>query len=410
MKDKKTESERIQFSVPLNKRLLKYVFFITLIIAIAYTVVTQPQKIMSILSSIAGLISPFIIGFCAAYVVNLVLRPLERFWLWLWRKSKKQKIAEGFKRPICLIFSFLIVIGAIFAIVFMVIPAFKETVVSFANKVPEYAKTIEGWYYNVVEFFEQYKFTLPEISLNTAKLTQIVKDIISNYGSNVLDTTVNVTASIVSAVVDIVLGLVFAVYLLAQKEKLGNQVKKAVAAILKPKRAKGLMDVTTLTNNVFTKFITGQFADACIIGLLCFIGMLIFRMPYAAIISVLIGFTALIPIFGAFIGAFMGAFLILLESPIKSFWFIVFIVILQQIEGNLIYPKVVGKSVGLPGIWVLVAVTVGGSLFGVLGMLFGVPICTVMYVIFKDFVNKKTTQCESKTDDIKTVETKIAKE
>lgn len=394
MKDKKIENEKIQFSIPLNKKLLKYIFFITLIIVIAYTVVTQPQKIMSFLGGLVDLISPFIIGFCAAYVVNLVLRPLELFWLWLWRKSKKQKIVESTKRPICLTFSFLIVIGAIFAIVFMVIPAFKETVVSFANKVPEYAKTIEGWYYTVVEFFEQYNFTLPEISLNTGKLTQIAKDIISNYGSNVLDTTVNVTTSIVSAVVDIVLGLVFAVYLLAQKEKLGNQVKKAINAILKPKRAQGLTNVTTLTNGVFTKFITGQFADACIIGILCFIGMLIFRMPNAAIISVLIGFTALVPIFGAFIGAGVGAFLILLESPIKAFWFIVFIIILQQIEGNLIYPKVVGKSVGLPGIWVLVAVTVGGSLFGVLGMLFSVPVSTVMYVLFREFVNKKTDNNE----------------
>lgn len=389
MKDKKTENERIQFSIPLNKRLLKYVFFITLIIAIAYTVVTQPQKIMSIFGSIADLISPFIIGFCAAYVVNLVLRPLERLWMWIWRKSKKQKVVAGVKRPICLTFSFLIVIGVIFAIVFMVIPAFKETVVSFANKVPQYAKTMEGWYYTVVEFFEQYNFTLPEISLNTDKLTQIAKDIISNYGSNVLDTTVNVTASIVSAVVDMVLGLVFAVYLLAQKEKLGNQVKKVATAVLKPRRAQGLMNITSLTNGIFTKFITGQFADACIIGVLCFIGMLIFRMPYAAIISVLIGFTALVPIFGAFIGAGLGAFLILLESPIKAFWFIVFIIILQQIEGNLIYPRVVGKSVGLPGIWVLVAVTVGGSLFGVPGMLFSVPVCTVVYVLLKKFVNKK---------------------
>ena len=185
---------------------------------------------------------------------------------------------------------------------------------------------------------------------------------------------------------------VFAFYLLAQKEKLGRQVKKASNAILKPKPAQNLTNVTKLTNSVFTKFITGQFTDACIIGVLCFIGMLIFRMPYAAIISVLIGFTALIPIFGAFIGAGVGAFLILLESPVKAFWFIVFIIILQQIEGNLIYPKVVGKSVGLPGIWVLVAVTVGGSLAGVLGMLFSVPVSTVLYVLFKEFVNNKTKE------------------
>ncbi len=402
MKDKKNENDKIQFSIPLNRRLLKYAFFITLIIAIAYTVVTQPQKITTILGGLITLLSPFIIGFCAAYVVNLLLRPLERFWLWIFRKSKNQKGVEKVKRPLCLIVSFLIVLGIVFAIVFMVIPTLKETIVSFANKVPQYAKTIEKWYYTAVEFLEHYNFTLPEISLDTSRLTQLAKDIISNYGSNVLDTTVNVTTSIVTAVVDIVLGFVFAVYLLAQKEKLGSQVKRAVKAVFGLERADKIVDITSLTNNVFTKFVTGQFVEACIIGVLCFIGMLIFRIPYAAIISVLIGFTALIPILGAFIGAGVGAFLILLESPIKAFWFIVFIIVLQQLEGNLIYPRVVGKSVGLPGIWVLVAVTTGGSLFGIMGMLFSVPICTVLYVLFKEFVNNKNAQYH--VDDANTSE------
>ncbi len=401
MKDKKNENDKIQFSIPLNRRLLKYAFLITLIIAVAYTAVTQPQRITSLLSGIVSLLSPFIIGFCAAYVVNLLLRPLERFWLWVCKKSKKQKLITKIKRPLCLTISFLIVIGILFAIVFMVIPAFKETIVSFANKVPQYAKTIESWYYTVVEFLENYNFTLPEISLDVAKLTQIAKEIISDYGSNVLDTTVNVTASIVSAIVDIVLGFVFAIYLLAQKEKLGNQTKRATKAVLGPQRAEKLVDITSLTNGVFTKFVTGQLTEACIIGVLCFIGMLIFRMPYAAIISVLVGFTALVPIFGAFIGTGVGAFLILLESPAKAFWFIVFIIVLQQLEGNLIYPRVVGKSVGLPGIWVLAAVTIGGGLFGVLGMLFSVPICSVLYVLFKEFVNKKNKEyIEDKPNEV----------
>ena len=155
-----------------------------------------------------------------------------------------------------------------------------------------------------------------------------------------------------------------------------------------------------MTNDIFTRFVTGQLTEACIIGILCFIGMLIFGMPYAAIISVLIGFTALIPIFGAFIGTGIGAFLILLENPLKAFWFVVFIIVLQQLEGNLIYPRVVGKSVGLPGIWVLTAVTIGGGLFGILGMLFSVPVCSVLYVLFRKFVNNRVkdedTQTESK--------------
>lgn len=402
MKDKKSpdgNQDKIQFSLPLNKRLLKYVFWITLIIAVAYTAVTQPQKIGAVIGGAISLLSPFIIGFCMAYVVNLLLRPLERFWMWIWHKCKRQKLVSKIKRPLCLTLSFLVVLGVIFAIVFMIIPALKETVVSFANKVPQYAKTVEGWYYALVDFLEQYSFTLPEISLDTGKIATIAKDVISNYGDSVLDTTVNVTASIVSAVVDIVLGVVFAIYLLAQKEKLGNQARRAITAILKPDRAKRVVDFTALTNSVFTKFVTGQLTEACIIGVLCFIGMAIFKMPYAGIISILVGFTALVPIFGAFIGTGIGAFLILLENPIKAVWFVVFIIILQQLEGNLIYPRVVGKSVGLPGIWVLTAVTIGGGLFGVLGMLFSVPVCSVLYVIFREFVNKKNKEYKTQTTE-----------
>lgn len=392
MKDKNQKDDKIQFSLPLNKRLLKYVFWITLIIAVAYTAVTQPQKIGAVIGGAISLLSPFIIGFCMAYVVNLLLRPLERFWMWIWHKAKRQKLISKTKRPLCLTLSFLVVLGVIFAIVFMIIPALKDTVVSFANKVPQYAKTVESWYYALVDFLGNYNFELPEISLDINKITDFAKSVISNYGSNVLDTTVNVTASIVSAIVDIVLGLVFAIYLLAQKEKLGNQTRRAATAILGPERSKRVVDFTALTNSVFTKFVTGQLTEACIIGVLCFIGMSIFKMPYAGIISILVGFTALVPIFGAFIGTAVGAFLILLESPIKAVWFVVFIIILQQLEGNLIYPRVVGKSVGLPGIWVLTAVTVGGGLFGVLGMLFSVPICSVLYVLFRNFVNKKNQE------------------
>ncbi len=394
MKDKKPQDDKIQFSLPLNKRLLKYVFWITLIISVAYTAVTQPQKIWTVISGAISLLSPFIIGFCMAYVVNLLLRPLERLWMWIWHKCKKQRLISKIKRPLCLTISFLVVLGIVFAIVFMIIPALKETIVSFANKVPQYAKTVEDWYYTLVEFLENYNFELPEISLDISKITDIAKDIISNYGDSVLDTTVNITASIVSAVVDIVLGIVFAIYLLAQKENLGRQIKKSAYAVFGASRAKKMVNFTELTNSVFTKFVTGQLTEACIIGVLCFIGMSIFRMPYAVIISILVGFTALVPIFGAFIGTGVGAFLILLEDPIKAFWFIVFIIVLQQLEGNLIYPRVVGKSVGLPGIWVLAAVTIGGGLFGVLGMLFSVPICSVMYVIFRNFVNKKTNHNE----------------
>ena len=212
-----------------------------------------------------------------------------------------------------------------------------------------------------------------------------------------LDTTVTVTTSIVSAIVNVVLGVVFAIYLLAQKENLIRQTNKVVHTIFKSEVADRLERLAKLVHSVFTKFVTGQLTEAVIIAVLCFIGMLIFRMPYAGMVSVLIGFTALIPMFGAFIGTAIGAFLILFESPVKAIWFVVFIIILQQLENNLIYPKVVGKSVGLPGIWVLCAVTIGGSAFGILGMLFSVPICSVMYVLFKNYINRKNGTVNSDT-------------
>ena len=406
MKDKKTQEEKIQFSLTLNRRSLKYIAAILFMVAIVYLVVTEPEKISRFISGVLSVFSPFIIGFCIAYVVNLLMKPLERFWTFIWKKLKSQKIVSKLRRPICLVLSFLIVFGAIFAIVFMVIPAFKETIVSFADNVPQYAKTVEQWYNTVVDFLARYNFELPEIALDTAKITEIAKDIISSYGNNVLNTTVNVTASIVSVVVDLILGVVFSIYVLAQKENLTRQANKIVRALFKPDNAKKLIDFTAMTNDIFTRFVTGQLTEACIIGILCFIGMLIFGMPYAGIISVLIGFTALIPIFGAFIGTGIGAFLILLENPLKAFWFVVFIIVLQQVEGNVIYPRVVGKSVGLPGIWVLTAVTIGGGLFGILGMLFSVPVCSVLYVLFKKFVNNRVKDEDTQTEIQEQIEEK----
>ena len=406
MKDKKTQEEKIQFSLPLNRRSLKYIAVILVMVAIAYVVVTEPEKISRFISGVLSVFSPFIIGFCIAYVVNLLMKPLERFWTFIWKKLKSQKVVSKLRRPVCLVLSLLIVFGAIFAIVFMVIPAFKETIVSFADNVPQYAKTVEQWYNTVVDFLARYNFELPEIALDTAKITEIAKDIISSYGNNVLNTTVNLTTSIVSVVVDLILGVVFSIYALAQKENLSRQANKIVRALFKPDNAKKLIDFTAMTNDIFTRFVTGQLTEACIIGILCFIGMLIFGMPYAAIISVLIGFTALIPIFGAFIGTGIGAFLILLENPLKAFWFVVFIIVLQQLEGNLIYPRVVGKSVGLPGIWVLTAVTIGGGLFGILGMLFSVPVCSVLYVLFKKFVNNRVKDEDTQTEIQEQIEEK----
>ena len=373
--------------------ILKYTILPIFILVALVALVINPEKFTAALAFVTGAFSPLVFGFCLAYVVNLLLRPIEKFWLWLWRNLKNQKIILIIKRPLCLVLSFLIVLGMIFAIVFMVLPALKETVSMFTSRIPQYAVTAEKWYNQLVEFLAKYDITLPALKelFGNKEAPQL------NAFQGVFSKTFDITSSIVSVVVDIVLGIVFSIYVLSQKEKLCRQCKKAVFAIFSLQKAERTVELANLTNNIFAKFVTGQLTEACIIGVLCFIGMSIFRMPYAGIISVLIGVTALVPIFGAFIGTGVGAILIFFEDPIKAFWFIVFILILQQLEGNLIYPRVVGQSVGLPGIWVLASVTVGGALFGVGGMLFSVPVCTVIYTVFKQYVNKKSKNTYEET-------------
>lgn len=384
---KENSEENLQISVPVSKKTLKYTLIIVAFIFVMYWVFSHPQSVLGGISKVLSVLSPFIVGFCIAYIINLILIPIEKLWKRIFAKVKG-KVAAKLKRPICLMLSAIIVFGVLFAVVFMVIPALKNTIIIFVNRIPEYVRVIEDFYVNATEFLAEYNFSLPELNLDIDKIGEFANNLIKNYGNNVINTTFNVTSSIVSFVINMVLGIVFSIYLLAQKEKLCGQANAAVHAMFKKHHADGIVSITALVNRVFTKFVTGQLTEAIIIGFLCFIGMLIFRMPYAAIISVLVGFTALVPIFGAFFGTAIGAFLILLEDPQRAFWFIIFIIVLQQIEGNLIYPRVVGKSVGLPGIWVLVAVTVGGGIGGITGMIFAVPICSVLYVIFKEYVEK----------------------
>ena len=414
MKDKSTSNseDKIKISLPLNKKLLVYVFAIAVIIALIYAIVTNPGSLVDGIGYVVNILLPILIGFVLAYIINLILRPLERFWDYIWRNLKNKKITVKIKRPVCLFTSFLLFISVICAILFILVPAISNTVVSFVNKIPEYTKIVEKGYNETVDFFAEYNIELPpwteestnasdeiDVSKNESSTesgkTTINKNDLFNSGKAIFNTT----ASLFSILVDICLGFVFSAYLLAKKERFGSQCKKAINAIFKPKKANRLFNVASLTNDAFTRFITGQLTEACLLAVLCLIGMLIFGMPNAGIISVLVGFMALIPIFGAFISAGVGAFLILLEDPMLAIWFVVFMIVLQQLESNLIYPRVVGKSVGLPGVLVLAAVTIGGGIFGVLGMLFSVPVCSVIYALFKEFV-KNQKQQEAKEKEV----------
>ena len=372
----------------LNKKNMKRIALLIAFGLLLYWGLNHPGQAGQMLSTVFSIFLPFLLGGCLAFLLNVILRPVERGWRRAWGKryGPRQKRAQ---RPVCLLVSTLLLVGVVFAIFFIVVPALKDSVVNFVSLLPSRLTHLEHWWNNLAGFLEAHSIQLPEVSLNSAELPNNITSFLSKYGEDFLNTTIGITSSIFSLVVNLVLALAFSLYLLAQKETLTGQAKKVVRALFSEKWAHWITDVARMTNRTFSNFVTGQLTEAVILGTLCFLGMLIFRLPYAGVISVLVGFTALIPIFGAFIGVGIGAFLILLVSPIKALWFILFFVILQQLEGNLIYPRVVGKSVGLPGIWVLAAVTVGGNAFGLAGMLLAVPLCSVLYTLARQGVNAR---------------------
>lgn len=368
----------------LNKRSVKRILLIITFTVLLIWGVYNHKQLGEILLGLYSLISPFVIGLCIAYLVNVLLRPVENLWMKLLNK-RKGKWPEKLKRPLCLLLTILLVIGIILAIVLIIMPELRDSVASLIDMIPSYAEEVQRWWVSLSTFLDKYSIDLPEFDFKPDKLIDILKD----GGTVLFNTTASVAGSIVTAVMNFVIAFAFSIYILAQKETLKRQSMKVLTAVMNPEKLDKLLNLLRLANKTFTNFITGQLTEAVIIGALCFIGMTIFRMPYAPAISVLVGFTALIPVFGAFIGTAVGAFLILLVKPIQAVWFVIFIIVLQQFEGNLIYPKVVGKSVGLPGIWVLVAVTVGGNAMGVMGMLISVPLCSVLYAVSREAVNNK---------------------
>ena len=375
----------------LNKKNIKRVLLLIACAILLYWGLNNLSVLGGLLSSILSLFSPLLIGVGIAYVMNLLLMAIERLWDKALKKAPELWRVK-LKRPICLTLAFLLFLGIIFAIIFILIPRLEEAGTSLVANVPTYITQIQGWWDSLAAFAADHGITLPELSMNVEDATKFITKLLTSNGDSVVNTTINITTSILGALVNVLLALVFSVYMLAQKEKLVAQGKRLLLAALPEKAGERTMHILKLTNGAFSSFVTGQVTEAFILGTLCCLGMLILRLPYALPVSVIISFTSLIPIFGAWIGAATGAFLIVFVSPVKALTFLIFLLILQQVEGNLIYPKVVGKSVGLPGLWVLAAVTIGGGAFGVLGMLLGVPVCSVIYALVQDYLRAQPAQ------------------
>ncbi len=370
--------------IALDKTSVRYIFRVLMLLALFTWALMNLDVVFGAIRRVLALFSPFLVGGGIAFLINVVLQPLEQCWRKLCRKAPA-KLA----RPVCLTLSAILVLGFLFAVVFMMLPSLRESSDEFIRNLPAYADEIGRWWDDTVRFAAKYNIVLPDYAINADLLVERITAFINDEGSGIITVTWGAATSILSGLVDVLLAFVFALYLLARKEVVAAHMKKLITTVLPREKAQRLLSIAALTNQTFTNFVSGQLTEAVIIGVLCFAGMLILNIPYAGAVSAFVAVTALVPIFGAWLGGGLGAFLIMLAEPIKAVWFVVFLLVLQQVEGNLIYPKVVGKSVGLPGLLVLMAVTVGGGAFGVLGMLLSVPVCAVLYSLYLEFMNKK---------------------
>lgn len=355
--------------------------------------------VISVLAFIFHVIFPFVLGGAIAFVLNVPMNFIQRH-LFPEDKIEKRKVIKKLARPLSMLIVLFCVIGIIVLVMFVLIPQLGNTFASLENSIQAFIPKIQKWAETLFHDNKEIMNWVNHLEFDWNKIMNAGINFLKNGAGSVLDSTIMAAKSIVSGIATFFIAFVFAIYILLQKEKLSIQAKKVLFAFVRKGRAEATLEVLSLTYNTFSSFLTGQCVEAIILGCMFVITMSILRLPYALLVGIVIAFTALIPIFGAFIGCVVGAFLIFMVDPIKALIFIVLFLILQQIEGNLIYPHVVGSSVGLPSIWVLAAVSIGGSLMGVVGMLIFIPIVSVVYALFREVVYLKLKQRKINPADI----------
>lgn len=350
------------------------------------------------LGTLVGLIFPFVLGAVIAFIINVPMSQIEGR---IFRKKDKFK---AIRRPISYFITLILVTGVLSIALYIIIPELANTMQLLAKQIPPALDAAQTFIESKLEYISVLQGYADKISFDWEGLARKAVVMLQNGASSMIDSGVGAVSGIVNGILSFLIGFVFSVYLLLQKEKLSGQCKQIIYALMSEKAADKTIYVLSMANRTFSRFLSGQCLEAIILGTLFFIAMTIFKMPYAVLISVVISLSALIPIVGAFFGCFIGVVLILIIDPWKAFMFLILFLVLQQVEGNLIYPQVVGNSVGLPSIWVLVAVTLGGKLMGVTGMLVFIPLSSVCYALFRTFV--KETLKEKHVDQGKWLESK----
>lgn len=406
----------------LDKENTKQIIKIVVIAIVLLVALLNIEPVWNVCKTFLSILSPFICGLAIAFILNIFMRFYEEKLFKtkkkrknnskeitqseknnqsnnimtkasnnvinktnLEKENKQNKDNKNGKRVVSIALSIITIVAVVTIIMLLIIPQFVEIIKNLIINMPTYLESLKDWAIDLTQRVPEINNFIQNIQIDTEAL----KNGLMNISKGVLDVTINQVSGLVSGIVNFFIAIVFAVYILANKEGLKVQAKEFIYARIPEERADYILKVSRLARDSFRSFLTGQAKEAVILGVLCTLGMLILGIPYAGPVGALTALTAFIPIVGAFIGGFVGAVLIVAVDPIKALIFILFIIVLQQIEGNLIYPHVVGKNIGLPSIWVLVAITIGGSLFGIMGMVIGLPILSIIYAIVTENTNKK---------------------
>lgn len=379
----------------VDKRIVKYL----LLAAVLVLAVTRFSVLLEFVSKLWGIVFPLVLGGIMAYILNIIMRKLEK---WYFPKSQN-KLIKKTKRIVCIFLSFFLIVLIIFLVFRLVIPELINTIAMIGHWIPIELEKLQEFLADHADQIPELEKWINSLSFDWEATAQKLLQYLTSGVGGILGSTLSLVGTIGVGVTNFVIGLIFAIYILANKEKLKRQILRVARAYCKPVLVDKALGVLKVANDTFSSFIVGQCTEAVILGTLCIIGMKICQFPYAPMIGTFVGATALIPVVGAYLGGAVGFLMILTVSPVKAVLFVVFLVVLQQLEGNIIYPRVVGSSIGLPGMWVLAAVTIGGGLGGVGGMLLGVPTAATVYKLLRIDVNRRTP--EKATDGDKEIET-----
>ena len=369
----------------INKKAFRNLFLGVGACIVLYWMLHEEERVSAIWKTITGILAPFVLGAGLAFILNVPMRSFEGMFSWVKNLSLRRVIAL-----LLTLIAFALVLALVF---WLLIPQVAATVQSLIPQMVDFFQNAQTWVFDFLEnnpqLWELVQNNSNFQNFDWGKLIEKAMSVVSSSLTTIANGAFSAIGSIFGAVVNTVIGIVFAVYCLFRKEILARPGRRLLYALLPEKISDEAVRIFRLTNSTFSNFLSGQCIEVLILGCMFAVSMAIFRMPYIPLVSVLVAVTAFIPVVGAFVGCIFGAFFILVDNPLQAVWFIVMFLVLQQIEGNLIYPKVVGDSIGLPGMWVLVAVTVGGELFGVAGMFLMIPLVSVVYTLLREYTNAR---------------------